>query len=305
MLGHELAPERSSADASAGLVADEPACHGWRRPRTSASAAAVAERHHRAPRRQAHDGARSAPMASTSASAPRVLAGHLGRHGDGHALAKPRRGGRPHDPLERPAHRAHQLRLFAARLALADVLVDLDELRRLELAVEVRRPACRERSRHSCDRSCRHLACLARYSARLRSSRSGSAATSLRLAALSGAFFALHDAERERVVVQGSLQELAPAVQAAHHRADGAAHDLGDLLVGELLDVAEDDGQLELGGQRVERLLDLAARPGASAPAAPDRAAGASCSRSPSRRPADRRPGRRAPSARDHRGGTC
>ena len=69
---------------------------------------------------------------------------------------------------------------------------------------------------------------------------------------------ALHDTESERVIVERSLQELPPAVEAAHHGADGAAHDLRDLLVAELLDVTEDHGDLEVGRERIERALHLA-----------------------------------------------
>ena len=47
-------------------------------------------------------------------------------------------------------------------------------------------------------------------------------------------------------------------MQAAHHGADRARHDVGDLLVGELFHVAQDDGELELLRQRVERAANLA-----------------------------------------------
>ncbi len=59
------------------------------------------------------------------------------------------------------------------------------------------------------------------------------------------------------MVVERSLQELPPSVQSAHHRADRASHDLRDLFVRELFDIAENDREPKLGWQRVERPLDL------------------------------------------------
>ena len=44
-------------------------------------------------------------------------------------------------------------------------------------------------------------------------------------------------------------------MQPTHDRADRHIHDLGDLLVGETLDVGEQHGHPELLGQRLERLL--------------------------------------------------
>src|SRR4051812_7735878 len=62
----------------------------------------------------------------------------------------------------------------------------------------------------------------------------------------------------DRVVVQQALQKLAAAVQAAHHRAGRALHDLGDLLVGEVLEISKDHGEPELRGHRGQRALDVA-----------------------------------------------
>ena len=47
-------------------------------------------------------------------------------------------------------------------------------------------------------------------------------------------------------------------MEATHHGADRATHDLRDLLVAELLDITEDHGELEVRGQRVQRAADLA-----------------------------------------------
>ena len=44
-------------------------------------------------------------------------------------------------------------------------------------------------------------------------------------------------------------------MEPTHDRADGHIHDLGDLLVGETLDVGEQHGHPELLGQRLQRLL--------------------------------------------------
>ena len=44
-------------------------------------------------------------------------------------------------------------------------------------------------------------------------------------------------------------------MEPTHDRADGHIHDLGDLLVGETLDVGEQHGHAELLRQRLERLL--------------------------------------------------
>src|SRR5207237_4210460 len=51
-------------------------------------------------------------------------------------------------------------------------------------------------------------------------------------------------------------EELAGAVEAPADRGVRAAHDLGDLLAGEALDVAEGEDRLVLGRQPVERLVD-------------------------------------------------
>ena len=49
-------------------------------------------------------------------------------------------------------------------------------------------------------------------------------------------------------------------MQPRHHGADRRAHDVGDLLVGEALDVGEVDRQPELLGQLLQGLLDVAVR---------------------------------------------
>jgi hypothetical protein len=54
------------------------------------------------------------------------------------------------------------------------------------------------------------------------------------------------------------LAQLHPAaVDAAADGAELDAEGRGDLLVGQPLDVAQDDGDAELGRERVERRLDL------------------------------------------------
>src|SRR5690242_11761382 len=69
------------------------------------------------------------------------------------------------------------------------------------------------------------------------------------------------DARRQvpflRVFEQPLLQLSSSAMDATHHGADGNVEDLGDLLVGEALDVGEDHGHPELLRQRLEGLLDL------------------------------------------------
>jgi hypothetical protein len=49
-------------------------------------------------------------------------------------------------------------------------------------------------------------------------------------------------------------------VQPAHDGADRSAHDLGDLLVGEALDVGQVDRHPEVLGQRLQGLLDVGVR---------------------------------------------
>src|SRR5690606_23353658 len=51
---------------------------------------------------------------------------------------------------------------------------------------------------------------------------------------------------RGGVVEQRLLQRLSSPVQPAHHGADGDVEDLGDLLVGEALDVGQQDGHAEV-----------------------------------------------------------
>ena len=59
-------------------------------------------------------------------------------------------------------------------------------------------------------------------------------------------------------VVREQLAQLAPAaVQPRHHGADRRAHDLGDLLVGEALDVGEVDREPELLGEPLQGVLDV------------------------------------------------
>src|SRR3954471_13479688 len=52
-------------------------------------------------------------------------------------------------------------------------------------------------------------------------------------------------------------QMLAPAVDARAHRAERAAHDLGDLLVGEPLDITQHHGSAKVRRQGVECLLQV------------------------------------------------
>ena len=59
------------------------------------------------------------------------------------------------------------------------------------------------------------------------------------------------DAARGRVVREALAQLLAAAVQPRHHGADGGVHDLGDLLVGEALDVGEVDHEPDVVGDAV------------------------------------------------------
>src|SRR5438876_2056075 len=61
-------------------------------------------------------------------------------------------------------------------------------------------------------------------------------------------------------LVQPLLERPSSAVQSAHHRTDGDVEDLGDLLVGETLDVGEEHGHAELLGQLLDRLLHLTLR---------------------------------------------
>ena len=56
---------------------------------------------------------------------------------------------------------------------------------------------------------------------------------------------------------QGLPQLHAAAVDAAAHGTELDAEGRRDLLVGQTLDVAEDDGDAELRGERVEGGLDL------------------------------------------------
>ncbi len=68
-------------------------------------------------------------------------------------------------------------------------------------------------------------------------------------------------------VVGEQLAQLATApVQPGHHGADRGAHDLGDLLVGEALDVGEVDRQPEVLGELLQRVLDVAVGKAARAP---------------------------------------
>ncbi|MPM65599.1 hypothetical protein SDC9_112496 [bioreactor metagenome] len=60
------------------------------------------------------------------------------------------------------------------------------------------------------------------------------------------------------VVRQQVAQLLAAAVDPAHHGADRGAHDLGDLLVGEPLDIGEVDRHPTLRAQLRQRVADIA-----------------------------------------------
>jgi hypothetical protein len=53
----------------------------------------------------------------------------------------------------------------------------------------------------------------------------------------------LEDALLDRVVVEQALEDLAAAIEAAHHGAGRSLHDLGDLLVREVLEIGEDLAQ--------------------------------------------------------------
>src|SRR5215204_4334328 len=59
-------------------------------------------------------------------------------------------------------------------------------------------------------------------------------------------------------LVQPLLEPPSSAMEAAHDGSDGDVEDLGDLLVGEALDVGQQDGQSELLGQGLDGLPDLA-----------------------------------------------
>src|SRR5438045_4123572 len=56
---------------------------------------------------------------------------------------------------------------------------------------------------------------------------------------------------------QRALERLSSTMEPAHHRADGNVEDLGDLLVGEALDVGEQHGHAKRLRQRLQRLLHL------------------------------------------------
>src|SRR5580765_7963375 len=56
---------------------------------------------------------------------------------------------------------------------------------------------------------------------------------------------------------QPTLQAFSSPVEPRHHRADGDVEDLGDLLVREVLDVGEQDGQAEVLREVFQRPLDL------------------------------------------------
>ena len=62
---------------------------------------------------------------------------------------------------------------------------------------------------------------------------------------------------RGRAVGEGGAQHGAAAVDAGAHGAELGVQDLGDLLVGEPLDVAEHDGGPEVGRQGRQRALDV------------------------------------------------
>ena len=67
-------------------------------------------------------------------------------------------------------------------------------------------------------------------------------------------------------VPQRLLQRFSSPMQPAHHGSDRNVHDLGDLLVGETLDVGQQHGHAELLGQRLERLLHVRRRGSCRAP---------------------------------------
>lgn len=59
------------------------------------------------------------------------------------------------------------------------------------------------------------------------------------------------------MVGQKAAQLAAAAVESGHDRSYGGVHDLGNLLVGETLDVGEVDRQAPVLAQLVEGRLDL------------------------------------------------
>ena len=87
----------------------------------------------------------------------RAVSREFGCHRDADPVAKANRRARPHDPLHRAAHGAEKLRFFTAGVAIRDVLVDLDDLRRVHSPSKYG-PTARERSRQSCV-VISHLAC--------------------------------------------------------------------------------------------------------------------------------------------------
>ena len=114
--------------------------------------------------------------------------------------------------------------LAAARFAIAQVCFELRAVGLGELSVEIGIDEARDPGAAECF--------LAAHDA-LRSSSFffGNSITSRRL----------HDALSYGIITQRLLQQPAPAMQSAHHRADGAVHDVGDLLVREVLEVAQHD----------------------------------------------------------------
>ena len=66
-----------------------------------------------------------------------------------------------------------------------------------------------------------------------------------------------HDALSYGVIAQRLLQQAPAAMQPAHHRADRAIHDVGDLLVREVFEVAQDHRHAVVVRHRLERALDV------------------------------------------------
>ncbi len=67
-----------------------------------------------------------------------------------------------------------------------------------------------------------------------------------------------HQAAIARIVPEQRPELASATVQAGHHRADRGAHDLGDLLVREALDIGQIDREPELLRNLLQRRLDIA-----------------------------------------------
>ncbi len=129
-LGQQIGSDARASIRSGGLQSSRaaPPCNRDGRSRR--------ERHEGAPRRPR--GADGRPKGAERAASSRVAAGSLRGHRVADAVAKAAGGRRAHHPLQGVSHGAEELHFFAAGLAAAHVIVDLDQLRRPELPVEIR-----------------------------------------------------------------------------------------------------------------------------------------------------------------------